>query len=124
MSRGSILIVDADQELSKIVAAFFSAYGFRVSHTSRSRDAIKKLSLQKYSAVILDPDLSQGDHGEEVLFGASDSGGLNNQTPVIIVSRSLKYELPNEAMTHVRAIITKPFRFDDLHTVLTQNSLL
>lgn len=114
MARSSILIVDTDSELSKIVGAFLNSQGFRVNHVTRVRDAITKLSMQKYSAIVLEPHLSSGEHGEEVIFGAIDPSGANHKTPVVLTTNALNYELPNEILSQVQAIVTKPFQFDDL----------
>lgn len=117
MARGSILIVDADVELAKLIGAFLNSQGFRVNSTGRVRDAILKLSLQKYHVILLDPDLKSSggnDKGEDVLIGARDPGGMNSKTPFIIMTRSVQYSLPNHTLSQLKAILLKPFEFEDL----------
>lgn len=119
MARHSILIVDTDHELAQIIASFLNFQGYRVNYTSRQREAIGKLSLQKYSCILLDPDL-QGEKGEEVIRAAGDPAGMNGRTPFILTTFSLEYGLPYDVVSPIRCILPKPFTLEQLLGVLKQ----
>lgn len=112
MARGTVLIVDSDSELAQIVSSFLNFHGFRVHYTSRVREAVGKLALQRYAAVLLDPNLD-GERGDSVLLAAVDPTGLNNGTPFVVMSESLDYGLPAEAIGPIRSIVQKPFDLED-----------
>ena len=114
MAKSSVLIVDGDGELAKIIAAFLNLQGYRVNYVTRIRDAVSKLALQKYTAILLDPKLPNGERGEEVIRAAGDPGGMNSVTPFILMCKDTAYRLPNDSVRHVRGIVGKPFQFEDL----------
>lgn len=114
MARDAVLIIDDDMELARIVGLFLNLQGYRVNHTSRARDAITKLSLQKYAVILLDPDLGENNRAEEIFTAAQDPSGLNGTTPFIIVTSAVDAELPNSALQKIKAVLPKPFEFDGL----------
>jgi DNA-binding response OmpR family regulator len=109
----TILLVDGDPELLSILAAAFALEGFRSVTLSRTRDAIIKLRLQKYSAIFLDPDI-QGERTAEIFLSATDPAGMNAKTPVVIMSSNLGAEVPAAAVASVKAVLKKPFNLDEL----------
>ena len=117
MARGTILLVDADSDLAQIVSSYLNYHGFRVHYCNRVRDAVGKLSLQRYSAVFIDPNL-EGERGDTVLLAASDPAGLNSGTPFVVMSESLDYGLPAEAIGPIRSIVQKPFDLEDALSAL------
>lgn len=123
MARSSILIVDSDSELAQIIGSFLNFHGFRVNHSTKVRDAISKISLQKYSAILIDPDL-QGIDGDEVIRAASDPNSMNNKTPIIVMSGSLDYELATDVVNQVQRALPKPFTFEDLVKALSSCSVI
>lgn len=114
MARESILIIDEDMELARIIGLFLNLQGFRVNHTSRARDAVTKLNLQKYAVIILDPDLGENNRAEEVLSATNDPGTLNANAPFILTTAAFDYEVPNNSLPKIKAVLAKPFKLDDL----------
>lgn len=118
MARSSILVVDSDGELLKIISSFLNSQGYRTNQTGRVREAVAKLALQKYALVLLEPNLS-GDRGEEVMRAASDPHGLNARTPFVLLTKTVKYELPNDVLAQIKGIVLKPFQFEDLLSAIS-----
>lgn len=113
MAKASLLIVDSDNHLAQIMASFLNFCGFRVTHTARKREAIKKLSFQRYSAVFIDPDLKK-ETGDEILRAIADKSGLNSKTPVILLAGSLDFKIADDVIPTIKQIIPKPFTLEDL----------
>lgn len=108
----TILVVEPDVELAKIIGPFFSLSGFRVVHTASTREAIKKLSLQKFAVLMIDPATDQ--HGEDVLRSAMAKGSYNAKTPVILTSAAKDANLAQNSLTNVMAVMEKPFTLAQL----------
>lgn len=109
MAKHSILIVDTDRNLAQVLGALFNSQGIRVHHVTRLRDAVAKLSLQKYSVVLLEPALAD-ESGAEVIRAAQDPTGLNQRTPFVVMTRSLDHEIPVSVSPLVQRVLLKPFQ--------------
>jgi len=114
MARESILIIDEDTELARIIGLFLNLQGFRVNHTTRARDAVTKLNLQKYAVIIIDPALGENNRAEEVLTATQDAGSVNAATPFILATKAVDYEVPNNSLPKIKAVLAKPFQLDEL----------
>jgi DNA-binding NtrC family response regulator len=108
----TILVVEPDVELAKIIGPFFSLNGYRVIHTASTREAIKKLSLQKFGVLMMDPATDQ--HGEDVLRAAMTKGAYNAKTPVVLVSAAKDTNLAQNSLTNVIAVMEKPYTLEQL----------
>lgn len=114
-NRHSLLIVDSDRNLAQILGALFNAQGVRVTHVSRLRDAVAKLSMQKFSVVLLEPILNGGEPGEESIRAAQDPSGFNQRTPFVLMTGAIQYEIPVSLVPPVKRILLKPFKIDQLN---------
>jgi DNA-binding NtrC family response regulator len=116
-STKTICIVDADRDLLSLLAAALALEGIRVVAISRTRDALTKLSLQKFAAIVIDSDLKL-ERSSDVFLAAVDPGGLNARTPIVVMTANLDSEVPQPATTAVKAVLTKPFNIDALFGTL------
>jgi DNA-binding NtrC family response regulator len=92
-TTGTILLIDQDSELAQIMGSFFTTLGFRVLHTTRVREALKKLSNQKFAFIFVDPELKP-DTPETLFAELMDPASLNHKTPLIVSSLNAEAALP------------------------------
>jgi DNA-binding NtrC family response regulator len=119
----TVLIVDSDQELQSILAAALAIEGFRTVAIGRTRDAIGKLRMQKFSALFIDPQINQ-ERTSDLFLSAMDPNGMNAKTPLVLMSSNLDAEIPLEAVPAIKAYLQKPFNLDEfvgVSRLLNQN---
>lgn len=107
-SHGSILIVDRDPELVSILSSFLSTQGYRVVFTTRVREALKKLTNQRFDHIFVDPQL-EPDKAEDLFADLMTSGSLNHKTPLTLMTFDLDYQLPMTMSKRLFSILPKPF---------------
>ncbi len=116
-TTGTILLIDQDSELAQIMGSFLSTLGFRVLHTTRVREALKKLSNQKFAFIFVDPEL-QPDTPETLFAELMDPASLNHKTPLIVSSLNAEAALPMSVVKRIDSILMKPFTIAQLSSEL------
>ena len=105
----SVLLVDDDLEFTKMLKDFLSGEDINTVSSSKSTDALKKLTNQRFDVILMDLELDAR-HGDWIINQVrKDKSNLNHQTPIIIVSG---YITPTvQELTHVvQGIISKPIK--------------
>jgi two-component system OmpR family response regulator len=101
----SILLVEDDRKIARVVKAYLEGAGFRVIHFEKGRDAVEAAMKEVPSVVILDlmlPDTS----GEEVCQDLKDIGDI----PIIMVtSKSSEEERVAGFALGADDYVVKPF---------------
>jgi DNA-binding NtrC family response regulator len=116
-AKGTVCIIDPDRDLHGILAATFALEGFRVVSSSRARDAIKKIDLQRFAAIFIDPG-TPADRLDDVFKSVRQAGGLNQKTPLVVMGHSTESEVPTDAVPTLSAVVAKPFTIDEIVAVL------
>lgn len=109
----TILIVDDDEKLSKMLSFLFMAKGFTVDHAKNGNHAFEKLNQNRPDAVILDL-MMPGIDGFEVCKKIKGDKKLKD-IPVIVLSALPSAENKGKASAlGAYAYFEKPFKSSDL----------
>ncbi len=113
--KGTILVVDDDQEMRALLCDELSELGYRVGAAARGRDALKKLGEEDFAVLLTDLRM-QGMQGLELLNEAKrDHPGTN----VIIMTAFGSVESAIEAMKQgAYDYVTKPVKNEELALVV------
>ncbi len=113
--KGTILVVDDDQDMRALLCDELSERGYRVGAASNGRDALKKLGEEDYTVLLTDLRM-QGMQGLELLSEAKrDYPGTN----VIIMTGFGSVESAIEAMKQgAYDYVTKPVKNEELALVV------
>lgn len=82
----SVLVVEDDLDLARVMTAALQGHGFRVSHATNGRDAVQFCRQQEPSLIVLDLALPDSD-GFAVVSSLRQIAALS-QTPVLVYSAS------------------------------------
>ena len=93
-----------------------SGVGFRVVYANSVPEAMSKLRMQKFSAVLLDLHLTQSS-GELLIPYMKTQRGMNDHTPIMIISAFVDVELVRRIRTDVDDVLVKPF---DMRTLMAR----
>jgi DNA-binding response OmpR family regulator len=112
-SKKKILIVDDEEDISKLVRLILEDEGYEVHAAPNGEEALDLLREELYDLVLLDL-LMPGMSGWDVLKQLR-TNAKGNQTPVILLTgRSTNLKDLQQDMLQYSAYITKPFHPDDL----------
>jgi DNA-binding response OmpR family regulator len=116
MENNSLLIVDDDQDLSKLLASELSNAGFNVVLSTGAADANLKLANQSFRCVILDLKIGSrtGLEIAQQLRAGKSATAINKDTPIILMSGYLNTEVVEKLRPLVQKILAKPFTPIDL----------
>jgi two-component system response regulator AtoC len=105
------LLVDDEEDILEIIQDRLEAYGFAVVTARTGREALKKLSMEKFNGVFLDvkmPEMGGIEALEEIRK-------TDKQLPVIIISSSSTREAAIEAIAKgANEYVLKPFEWEEL----------
>ncbi len=112
---GTILFVDDDRSLCKLLSKAFSVEGYRVVRAHDGQEALERFREHSPDLVILDLILPKGD-GFFVLEGIRRGGGAASQTPVVLLSACTRSSdlTKRAADLGAVALLTKPVPLDAL----------
>ena len=113
VQRQTILIIDPDAELSKLLGSYLSLYGYRVHYANRVNESVAKLNNQKYTCVLLEPDLLP-ERGEAIIRATMTNGHMNQRTPFVLMTASLEYGVPRDVLATIRGVVPKPFELGEI----------
>jgi response regulator RpfG family c-di-GMP phosphodiesterase len=112
-----ILLVDDEEAIQKILKSVLEKEGFEVLTANNGRTALNMVGLEDFVAVISDINMP-GSDGVELLKGIRST---NSQLPVILMTGFTNI-IEAKAAFEIGAngFLAKPFRRDELMSVLTQ----
>ena len=113
-SRGTALVVDDDSNTRLLLQKFLIRKGFEVDLAEHGGKAIERLQARDYGVVMLDLMMPVLDGHAVLAFLRQENPTLLHR--IVVVSA---YPGPlNATDLGVRAVVSKPFTFDLLSTVL------
>jgi len=120
-AAGTLLIIDDEPSIQKLVKAFFEARGLRVLLAGCGEDGLKALDEQKPALVMLDVNMP----GMDGLMTLRKIRAKRPELPVIIASSFGEQALVQEALeAGAYDYVTKPFNLEYLETVVFTKVLL
>lgn len=121
----NVLIVDDQLEMHDLYQDFFKS-NFGRTNLTFSLDGIEaymRLSAEKYDVITLDHEMPRL-KGLELLVALRNTEGLNQKTPVIIISAFIPDCLENLPALENVYFLSKPFHFDALGTYIDNHTSL
>jgi DNA-binding response OmpR family regulator len=84
-----ILLIDDQPEILEVINDFIDLNfeDFVVEHCQSVSEALQKLSQDKYDVICTDLNLPKHS-GRELIISLRDNAGINNNTPVILITGS------------------------------------
>jgi len=118
-SKGSVLVVDDEVNLCRILGAKLSKNGYVVVAVHDGVQAVEKIREGKFDVVLLDLILPKKDG----LTALSEIRHLNRKVPIIIMTACESSETVEQAMSYgASAYVSKPFDLDSLVTLVDATS--
>ena len=119
LSKGSVLVVDDEVNLCRILGAKLSKNGYAVVAVHDGVQAVAKVREGRFDVVLLDLILPKMDG----LAALSEIRLLNRKIPIIIMTACESSETVEQAMRFgVSAYVSKPFDLDSLVTLVDATS--
>jgi DNA-binding response OmpR family regulator len=113
-SKGTILIVEDEQDLSDLLKEELEFYGYDVVAGFKFTDLFIKLDNQKFSCILLDLKLPGGAGTRVVDKIRANPSHPNFSTPVIITSAFVSPEVMDAYKTKIQGVLTKPYKIADI----------
>ncbi|OGN94467.1 MAG: hypothetical protein A2Z71_09810 [Chloroflexi bacterium RBG_13_50_21] len=85
-----ILVISADDSMTKSVITCLSHSGYKVLHARRGAGAIDLIQVEKPALIILDMELP--DFNSLAIIRSLRSDGLNDKLPVILMGSNMREE--------------------------------
>ncbi len=105
------LLVDDEEDILEVIQDRLEAYGFTVVTARTGREALNKLSVEKFNGIFLDvkmPEMGGIEALEEIRK-------TDKQIPVIIITSSSTREAAIEAIAKgANEYVLKPFEWEEL----------
>jgi DNA-binding response OmpR family regulator len=118
--RGTILTVDDDPQVQKLLKSFFESQGFRVILAGSGEEALQAMA-QKPLAVLLDVNMP----GMDGLVALKKIKAGNPKIPVIMASGAGEEAIVRESLdAGAYDFVAKPFNLEYLETVVLTKVLL
>ena len=106
-----VLVVDDEEDIVEVIQDRLEAYGFTVVTAGTGREALKKLSIEKFDGIFLDvkmPEMGGVEALEEIRK-------KDKKIPIIIITSSSTKESALEAMAKgANDYVLKPFEWEEL----------
>ena len=106
-----VLVVDDEEDIVEVIQDRLEAYGFTVVTAGTGREALKKLSIEKFDGIFLDvkmPEMGGIEALEEIRK-------RDRRIPIIIITSSSTKESALEAMAKgANDYVLKPFEWEEL----------
>ena len=120
-SKATVLVVDDEPDIRKLVRRVLEEHGYRVREASRGHEALALLKEQPPDLVILDAMLPEV-HGFDIAKRMKGSARYGN-TPIVMISavyRGWRFAEDLKASYGVDAYLEKPFKMSDLVAAVEQ----
>lgn len=119
LSKGSILVVDDEVNLCRILGAKLTKNGYSVVTVHDGLQAVERIRETEFDVILLDLILPKMDG----LAALAEIRGMNRGTPVIIMSACENIDTVEQAMNSgACAYVKKPFDLDSLVTLVQDTS--
>lgn len=106
--KRTVLVVDDDPEIRKLLSASMERLGFEVSQASDGRSAIKKLAEKRPTLLCVDLMLPESS-GYDVCEHVQKSTGLQGLPIIMVSARTMPEDRAQAEELGVRAYLAKPF---------------
>jgi two-component system chemotaxis response regulator CheY len=106
--KKTVLVVDDDPEIRKLLATAMERLGFAVAQASDGRTAIQKLGEQRPTLLCIDLMLPESS-GYDVCEHVQRSPTLNGLPIVMVSARAMPEDRAQAEELGVRAYLAKPF---------------
>jgi CheY-like chemotaxis protein len=117
--KKSVLVVDDDPEIRKLLATAMERMGFDVTQASDGRTAIKKLGERRPTLLCIDLMLPESS-GYDVCEHVQKSPTLNGLPIVMVSARTMPEDRAQAEELGVRAYLAKPFTQTELKQAVSQ----
>jgi len=121
----TILAVDDERSVLRVVQLSLERAGYRVITTANGQDALRKIMAEHPDLVILDAILP-GKTGIEVLREIRWDRTMRHLPVIILTAKAQNLDALCGCTEHVDSYLTKPFHPDELvtcvHRLLTENT--
>lgn len=115
----TVLLVDDDPEIRKLLAAAFTQMGFEVRQASDGRSAIKKLAEARPTLLCIDLMLPESS-GYDVCEHINRTPGLEGLPVVMVSARTMPEDRAQAEELGVRAYVSKPFTLAELRAAVSK----
>ena len=106
-----VLVVDDEEDIVEVIQDRLEAYGFTVVTAGTGREALEKLSLEKFDGIFLDVKMPEVG-GIEAL---EEIRKRDRMIPIIIITSSSTREAAIEAIAKgASEYVLKPFEWEEL----------
>lgn len=114
-----VLIVDDEVFTLRLMEKKLSVKHCIVDSTTSGKDALELMDFNHYDLVILDVNLSEMSGIEILKKIKNDKNALNYDTPIVMCSASVDYEVVTQAMANKAFdYIIKSFHLDRLNDIV------
>lgn len=115
----TVLVVDDDPEIRKLIASTLERMGFTVSEAADGRTAIKRLDAARPSLLCIDLMLPESS-GYEVCEHVNQTPKLTGLPVLMVSARSMPEDRAQAEELGVRVFLSKPFTFSELTQAVAQ----
>ena len=115
----TVLVVDDDPEIRKLIAATLERMGFAVSEAADGRTAIKRLDAARPSLVCIDLMLPESS-GYVVCEHVNQTPKLTGLPVLMVSARNMPEDRAQAEELGVRVFLPKPFTFAELRQAVAQ----
>lgn len=113
IERSSILVIENETELRNSICECLNTKGYTAVSCGDMTIGLRKIQFQKFNCILLDLNIIGGS-GEELIKNIRQPKQRNYKTPIIIISGHIDKNVIQNIGKNVQAMITKPFKKDEL----------
>lgn len=107
--KGQILLVEDEEDISETLRLKLVRNNYQVISTQKLGDATFKSLNQKFSLIVLDMRLPDGNGDTFIESVRNNSRSLNYRTPILVISAHLGVGLVKKIRQKVNGVLVKPF---------------
>lgn len=119
IDKRSVLVVDDDPEIRKLLVASLDRMGFTVWQAADGRTAMKRLDEMRPSLLCIDQMLPESS-GYDVCEHVNKTPTLNGLPILMVSARSMPEDRAQAEELGVRVYLSKPFTQTELKTAVAQ----
>ena len=119
IDKRSVLVVDDDPEIRKLLVTALDRMGFTVSQAADGKTAMKRLDEQRPSLLCIDLMLPESS-GYDVCEHVNKTPTLNGLPILMVSARTMPEDRAQAEELGVRVYLSKPFTQTELKTAVAQ----
>lgn len=119
LQKKTVLVVDDDPEIRKLLATSFDRLGFEVTQASDGRTAIKRLDAERPTLLCVDLMLPESS-GYDVCEHVNASPMLQGLPILMVSARTMPADRAQAEELGVRVYLAKPFSQAELKTAVEE----